>query len=110
VASNLDQVLIVIAPQPAPSKDLVERYWLPAHSLGIEPVLVINKAELLAVASDGKQPPFSRLAEYRELGYRVLEVSCKQSPGIDALLPVCAEPPAFWSANQAWGNRLSSIA
>lgn len=87
VASNLDQVLIVIAPHPAPSKDLVERYLVAVHSLGIEPVLVINKSELLHQPGQAGTPPFSRMDEYRSLGYRVLEVSCKASPGVDALLP-----------------------
>lgn len=87
VASNLDQVLIVIAPHPAPSKDLVERYLVAVHSLGIEPVLVINKSELLHQPGQASTPPFSRMDEYRSLGYRVLEVSCKASPGVDALLP-----------------------
>ena len=45
VAANLDQVLIVIAPAPEPSRDLVERYLVAAHSLGIKPVIVVNKAD-----------------------------------------------------------------
>ncbi len=43
IAANLDQVLIVIAPQPEPSKDLLERYLVAVHSLGIKPVIVVNK-------------------------------------------------------------------
>ena len=87
IASNLDRVLVVIAPRPAPSRDLVERYLVAVHSLGIEPVLVINKADLLA---DGAQhdPPFSRRGEYRDLGYTVIRTSCKQAPGTAALPPL----------------------
>jgi len=85
VASNLDQVLIVIAPEPAPSKDLVERYLVAVHSLGIEPILVINKSELLSDSQRFDQAPFCRLDEYRRLGYEVLEVSCKQEPGVKPL-------------------------
>ncbi len=84
VATNLDRVLIVIAPQPAPSRDQAERYLVAVHSLGIEPVLVINKADLLS----GEPPadtPFSRLDDYRRLGYAVVEVSCKGEPGVDGL-------------------------
>lgn len=89
IAANLDQVLIVIAPAPAPSMDLVERYLVAVHSLGIEPVIVVNKAELLGppTAAEG---PLAHLENYRELGYPVLTTSCKQSPGIDALSPVLA--------------------
>ena len=46
IASNLDQVLIVVATRPLPSRDLMERYLLAVHSLGIEPVIVYNKTDL----------------------------------------------------------------
>ena len=88
IASNLDRVLIVIAPQPAPSRDLVERYLVAVHSLGIEPVLVVNKAELLAGSAALREAPFSRLDQYRDLGYTVVQTSCKGAPGVDALLPL----------------------
>lgn len=87
VAANLDLVAVVIAPRPAPSKDLVERYLVAVHSLGIEPLLVINKTELLSAGDYRDTPPFNRLEDYRRLGYRVVEVSCKGEPGVDALIP-----------------------
>jgi ribosome biogenesis GTPase len=87
VAANLDRVLIVIAPQPAPSTDLVERYLVAVNSLGMEPVLLINKAELLPADRTAAPPPFSRLEQYRSLGYQVVEVSCKATPGVEPLLP-----------------------
>ena len=87
VASNLDRVLIVIAPQPAPSKDLVERYLVAVHSLGIRPLLVINKMELLNANDRAELAPFCRLDAYRSLGYEVVEVSCKLEPGVRPLEP-----------------------
>ncbi len=87
VASNLDRVAIVIAPRPAPSRDLVERYLVAVRSLGIEPLLVINKAELLSAEDRANTSPFNHLADYRKLGYRTVEVSCKGPPGVDALIP-----------------------
>ncbi len=85
VASNLDQVVIVIAPQPAPSKDLVERYLVAVHSLGIAPVLLVNKAELLSATDRDSLTPFSRIEVYRKLGYTVIEASCKDLPGVATL-------------------------
>lgn len=87
VAANIDQVLIVIAPAPAPSRDLVERYLLAVTSLGMKPVLVINKAELLE-AADKEGTAFDRLPDYLALGYQVVEVSCKGDPGVTGLLPL----------------------
>lgn len=85
VAANLDQVLIVIAPAPEPSRDLVERYLVAAHSLGIKPVIVVNKAELLDTGAFDSSGPLGRLDEYRELGYQVIETSCEGPPGTAGL-------------------------
>jgi ribosome biogenesis GTPase len=95
IAANLDQALIVVAPVPEPSRDLLERYLVAVLSLGIRPLIVLNKAEALAEAGarpGGLAPdsPLRRLEEYRELGYLVVETSCKGSPGTDALTPLLA--------------------
>ena len=86
IAANLDQVLIVLAPAPEPSRDLVERYLVAVHSLGIRPILVLNKAELVADSGLDEHSPLRRGGEYRGLGYEVLETSCKGPPGT-AVLP-----------------------
>jgi ribosome biogenesis GTPase len=91
IAANLDQVLIVIAAAPAPSADLIERYLVAVHSLGITPLLVVNKTDLPANGAAGRNEPLSRLEEYGELGYPVLFTSCKGPPGTEALEPVLAE-------------------
>ena len=85
VAANLDRILVVIAPAPEPSRDLVERYLVAAQSLGIRPVIVVNKAELLANACFDASGPLGRLDQYRELGYDVFETSCKGPPGTAGL-------------------------
>lgn len=85
IAANLDQVLVVVAPVPEPSRDLVERYLVAVHSLGIRPVLVVNKAEQLDRGDFKTQGPLGRLDEYRELGYPVVQTSCKGEPGINSL-------------------------
>jgi ribosome biogenesis GTPase len=87
IAANLDQVLIVVAPTPEPSRDLLERYLVAVHSLGIRPVIVLNKAEQLERAALSADSPLRRLDEYRALGYPVLRTSCKGAPGISALTP-----------------------
>ncbi len=87
VASNLDQVLIVIAPQPEPSLDLIERYLVASHSLGVNPALVLNKAELHQASTETQdpQPPLARLESYSVLGYPLATTSCKGPPGIGAM-------------------------
>lgn len=85
IAANLDQVLVVVAPRPEPSRDLIERYLVAIHSLGIQAVIVLNKSELLSESDSLEGSPFSHMDDYRRLGYQVLETSCKTSPGITAL-------------------------
>lgn len=85
IAANLDQVLVVIAPRPEPSRDLVERYLVAVHSLGIKPLIVLNKAELMVQGQFRSDGPLTRLDDYRLLGYDVIETSCKTDPGTQAL-------------------------
>jgi len=85
IAANLDQVLVVIAPRPEPSRDLVERYLVAIHSLGIRPVIVLNKAELMAESQIDEENPLTHMDDYKRLGYDVVETSCKTSPGIAAM-------------------------
>ena len=85
IAANLEQAVIVIAPYPAPSRDLVERYLVAIHSLGIRPVIVLNKVELQQENKHDNDSPLGHLKDYRQLGYEVLRTSCKTAPGISAL-------------------------
>lgn len=93
VAANLDQVLVVLAPYPAPSRDLLDRYIVASTNLGIVPVIIFNKWELrdheehrgIALALEEK------LAYFQKLGYKVLHTSCKCEPGTDALLAASTE-------------------
>jgi ribosome biogenesis GTPase len=91
IAANLDQALIVVAPVPEPSRDLVERYLVAVHSLGIRPLLVLNKAERLPGAALADDSPLLRLDQYEALGYPVLRTSCKGPPGIEPLPAVLHE-------------------
>ncbi len=90
IAANLDQVLIVVATAPLPSRDLMERYLLAVHSLGIEPVIVYNKTDLELAADEtaAGATVLAHMPEYEELGYTVIRTSCKTAPGITGLQSV----------------------
>ena len=90
IAANLDQVLIVVATRPLPSRDLMERYLLAVHSLGIEPLIVYNKTDL-ELDPDEKANGVQVLAhmpDYEALGYTVIRTSCITAPGISGLQDV----------------------
>ena len=84
IAANVDQILIVTAPQPAFNPGLVDRYLVAAEALGITPVIVLNKMDLLD--DDTRRQLTPLLDEYRTLGYRVVETSIKPPiTGLDNL-------------------------
>ena len=74
-ASNLDQVLILIAAEPAFSSTQLSRALIAAEAEGITPLIVLNKSDLTA--------PFQRawewLSPYREIGYQVLPFTLKSA-------------------------------
>jgi ribosome biogenesis GTPase / thiamine phosphate phosphatase len=84
VAANIDQVLIVIAPLPTPHANLIDRYLVAAETVGIDPVLVLNKTDLLADNQPLADEMDELLALYPGLGYRVLRTSINEG-GLEEL-------------------------
>jgi ribosome biogenesis GTPase len=79
VAANIDQILLVIAPFPEPHANLIDRYLVAAEVVGIEPVILLNKMDLLT-ADPARQTMLNDLLSiYPTLGYRVLRTSTKDS-------------------------------
>jgi ribosome biogenesis GTPase len=83
VAANVDQIVIVFAPLPEPHGNLIDRYLIAAEHSGIEPLLLLNKADLVG-EGDGTRLN-TLLKTYRTLGYPVLEVSAHNGEGLDEL-------------------------
>lgn len=83
VAANVDRLVIVFAPLPQPHRNLIDRYLVAAEQAQLEPLLVLNKADLLA------QPEHadirSWLDDYARLGYRTLCLSADSGDGLDKL-------------------------
>lgn len=84
VAANIDQILVVAAPAPAYSPELIDQYLAAAELTGIEPVLVFNKIDLIDEANRGAVEQL--LEGYRAIGYPVLTASTVASHGLEALL------------------------
>lgn len=71
IAANVDQVVIVVATEPAFSDELITRALLAIESEEIEALIVLNKCDL----SDKVPAARERLAMFTLLGYPVLELS-----------------------------------
>jgi ribosome biogenesis GTPase / thiamine phosphate phosphatase len=74
-AANLDQLLVLVAASPVFSESQLARALIAAASAGIEPRIVLNKADL---------PQFpaarERLAPYAAMGIPVIETALKADP------------------------------
>jgi ribosome biogenesis GTPase / thiamine phosphate phosphatase len=73
IAANVDQLIIVVATEPAFSDELVTRALVAAESAGIEILIVLNKCDL----ADRLPAARARLAVFAVLGYRILELSAR---------------------------------
>ncbi|MCB1738178.1 MAG: small ribosomal subunit biogenesis GTPase RsgA [Gammaproteobacteria bacterium] len=82
-AANLDQVVVVAAPLPEYSEDMIDRYLVAAEALKLHPLIVLNKVDLLDDASRAEVE--RRFAIYARIGYPVLTASTVTDHGIDAL-------------------------
>ncbi|AWI54296.1 ribosome small subunit-dependent GTPase A [Aquabacterium olei] len=71
-AANLDQLLMWIAVEPVFSEAQLTRALIAAESADIPPTIVLNKIDL-----PGADAARARLAPYRAMGYRVVELSLK---------------------------------
>lgn len=83
VAANVDQIVIVFAPLPEPHGNLIDRYLIAADHAGIQPLLLMNKADLV---NEGNAARLDALLDvYRALGYPLLEVSAHNGSAMDEL-------------------------
>ena len=85
VAANIDQLLIVIAVQPAPQANLIDRYIVAAELMRMRPIILLNKVDLLD--RENKSSLDDLLSVYQELGYAVLRIvtSRNQTPQLDSI-------------------------
>jgi ribosome biogenesis GTPase / thiamine phosphate phosphatase len=81
IVANVDQFIIVVsAAEPRLKPHLVDRYLVTAEKGGIEPVICINKVDLIDPAE--LQPI---VGVYSQLGYQTLLVSAAKHWNIDSL-------------------------
>lgn len=85
VAANIDHIIIVIAPKPTPSAKLIDRYLVAAELHGIEPVLLLNKKDLLVDKTQAAKDIETLLTLYEAIGYQVLRSSTHTEHGMEAL-------------------------
>jgi ribosome biogenesis GTPase len=86
-AANLDQLLMLVAPEPVFSESQLTRALIAAQAAGIPALIGLNKIDLPSAAVARE-----RLAPYRAMGAQVIELALKKNPqgAMDVLMPVLA--------------------
>lgn len=105
VVANLQRLLVVLAPLPAPDLFVVDRYLAAAASAHIGATLVVNKAELGIDASLAAE-----LEVYTTAGYTTLRCSAVSGAGVGALLATIPAGAAAALVGQSGVGKSSLIA
>ena len=100
-AANVDQLLIVIAVEPAFSDDLLGRALAGAWSADITPVILLNKVDLAA----GLPAAQAKLAPFRKLGVQVLELCARDPDSVnEVVLPLLRDKTSLLLGQSAMGK------
>jgi len=80
VAANIDQIVVVIASKPSFEYGMLDRYLVAAELIGAQPVIVVNKSDMLD--HDSRSKLEERLKIYRRIGYALLFTSTRSTDGL----------------------------
>lgn len=83
IAANVDQIFVVVAPEPVTPMVVIDRYLVAAEMVDIPAILVINKSDML---DGGQEERFDTMADlYQSIGYQVIKTSTKNTAGLSEL-------------------------
>ena len=105
LAANIDQVLITTSVVKPPLKPaLVDRYIIATRKGNMEPVIVVNKIDLLEKGSQEAKEYRNFVKTYRELGVKVVCVSTVTNRGIPTLKKVMKSKASVFSGQSGVGK------
>lgn len=105
LAANIDQVLITVSLIHPPLKPhLVDRYIIATFKGKMDPVIVINKIDLLQPHSDESSLLAHFLETYRSLGIPIIQVSAETGEGIDHLKEIMKDKASVFSGQSGVGK------
>jgi ribosome biogenesis GTPase len=85
IAANIDHIIIVSSIAPEFSRNIIDRYLVACEDIGITPIIVLNKSDLLD--EESARIVDEELQDYRDIGYEVL-YSSMHGDGLDELKAV----------------------
>ncbi|ORM83367.1 ribosome biogenesis GTPase RsgA [Pantoea deleyi] len=102
MAANIDQIIIVSAILPELSLNIIDRYLVASETLEIEPLLVLNKTDLLDEAARLRVD--QQMDIYRQIGYRVVMVSSRAKNGLDDLEAALTDRVSIFAGQSGVGK------
>ncbi|QIU91392.1 small ribosomal subunit biogenesis GTPase RsgA [Yokenella regensburgei] len=102
IAANIDQIIIVSAILPELSLNIIDRYLVGCETLDIEPLIVLNKIDLLD--DEGMAFVNEQMDIYRRIGYRVLMVSSRTEHGLDPLKDALTDRISIFAGQSGVGK------
>ena len=102
VAANIDHLVIVIAAEPEPFENLIDRSIVAAETLKIPPVILLNKTDL--INDSNRERIEGIINQYAQLGYPILQANCHQGhAGIQELIHWLDQQTCVF-VGQSWVN------
>lgn len=83
IAANIDRIIVVSAVLPKLSLNIIDRYLVICENVGIEPIILLNKIDLLTVQQ--RKEVEQSLQLYRQLGYQVILLSAQTGENMQQL-------------------------
>lgn len=98
IAANVTQLVFVIAAVPSFNLELLDRCLIAAESQDIQPLILLNKADLIEPSQMARQA----LALYQALGYPLLEISARIT--IEPLIPYLSGHTSLFAGQSGMGK------
>ena len=83
---------------PVLSLNIIDRYLVVCENAGIEPVIVVNKGDLLDAEQEKEVE--SQLQIYRDIGYQTIIISAETGKNMEKLTALLSDGTSI-----LWGNQ-----
>ncbi|OOF60407.1 small ribosomal subunit biogenesis GTPase RsgA [Rodentibacter pneumotropicus] len=102
IAANIDRIIIVSAVLPTLSLNIIDRYLVVCEIASIEPIIVVNKGDLLT--SEQEKKVEEQLQIYRDIGYQTLIISAKNGKNMEKLTALLSEGTSIFVGQSGVGK------
>ena len=103
IASNIDQVFLLITPDnPPTSTSFIDRFLVTAEAYGIKAVLLFNKIDLYNPESEVVVEDL--IQTYSKIGYDYLRISAKKGANLNSLKAIMKDKTNMFSGHSGVGK------